>query len=60
MIENKQPIIIQGAMEMEVEELLKEVNVEKIIKDFKFYIGQINECLEIKLKWKLLTKDYLF
>ena len=45
MIENKQPIIIQGAMEMEVEELLKLVNIEKEenIRGFKFYIGQLNE-----------------
>lgn len=44
MIENKQPIIIQGAMELEVEELLKLINVEKEenINGFKFCIGQIN------------------
>lgn len=45
MLKNKQPIIIQGAMEMEVDELLKIANIEKEenIKGFKFYIGQINE-----------------
>lgn len=42
---NKQPIIIQGAMDMEVEELLKLVDIEKEedINGFKFYIGRINE-----------------
>ena len=42
---NKQPIIIQGAMDMEVEELLKIVDIEKEedIKGFRFYIGKINE-----------------
>lgn len=45
MIENRPPIIIQGAMEMEIEELLKVVNVKKEenMNGFKFYIGQINE-----------------
>ena len=45
MLEKKQPIIIQGAMEMEVDELLKSANIEKEenINGFKFYIGQINE-----------------
>ena len=44
MTENKQPIIIQGAMEMEIEELLKSVNIEKKenINGFKFYIGEIS------------------
>lgn len=42
---NKQPIIIQGAMDMEVEELLKLVDIEKDeeINGFRFYIGKINE-----------------
>lgn len=42
---NKQPIIIQGAMDMEVEELLKLVDIEKDeeINEFRFYIGKINE-----------------
>ncbi len=42
---NKQPIIIQGAMDMEVEELLKLVDIKKEedINGFKFYIGRINE-----------------
>lgn len=41
----RQPIIIQGAMDMEVEELLKIVDIEKEedIKGFRFYIGKINE-----------------
>ena len=45
MLENKKPIIIQGAMEMEIEELLKLINIEKeeIIKGFKFFIGKLNE-----------------
>ena len=44
MLEKKQPIIIQGAMEMEVEELIKLTNIEKKenINGFKFYIGHIN------------------
>lgn len=38
------PIIIQGAMNMEIEELLKVLEIEKEedIKGFKFYIGKIN------------------
>lgn len=42
---NKQPIIIQGAMDMEVEELLKLVDIEKNeeINEYRFYIGKINE-----------------
>ncbi len=45
MLENNEPIVIQGAMEMEVDELLKLINIEKEenINGFKFYIGQINE-----------------
>ena len=40
----KQPIIIQGAMEMEVCELLKMVNIEKeqIFCDTKFYEGKLD------------------
>lgn len=45
MVENKQPIIIQGAMEMEVEELLKIANIEKEENrnGFQFYLGHISE-----------------
>lgn len=42
---NKKPIIIQGAMEMEIEELLKIVKIDKEenINGFKFYEGTIND-----------------
>lgn len=45
MLENKQPIILQGAMEMEVDELLKLVDIEKEeeVNGFRFYIGAIDE-----------------
>lgn len=38
------PIVIQGAMQMEIEELLKAVEIEQeeLINGFKFYIGKIN------------------
>ena len=44
MLDEKQPIIIQGAMKMETEELLKLIKFEKEeeINGFKFYIGNIN------------------
>lgn len=45
MLEINKPIIIQGAMEMEVDELFKFMNVEKEenVNGCKFYIGQVNE-----------------
>lgn len=45
MLEINKPIIIQGAMEMELDELLKFVNVEKEenVNGCKFYMGQVNE-----------------
>ena len=38
------PIIIQGAMTMEIEELLKKILIEKeeIVNGFKFYFGNLN------------------
>lgn len=44
MLEKEQPIIIQGAMNMEIEELLNMIEIEKEenINGFKFYIGKIN------------------
>lgn len=44
MMENKRPIIIQGAMEMEVEELLKQIEVTRKddINGFHFYIGNLD------------------
>lgn len=44
MLKNNQPIVIQGAMEMEINELIKLANIEKEenINGFKFYIGKIN------------------
>lgn len=45
MLGEKQPIIIQGAMKMETEELLKVIEIEKEeeINGFKFYIGSIDD-----------------
>lgn len=45
MLKNKHPIIIQGAMEMELEELLKLVKIhkEEICNGFKFYIGELED-----------------
>lgn len=44
MLENFNPIIVQGAMSMEVEELLKSIEIEKEenLYGFKFWIGNIN------------------
>lgn len=44
MMNNKRPIIIQGAMKMELEELLKNIEIEKEekINGFNFYEGNIN------------------
>ncbi len=44
MLDKLKPIIIQGAMEMEVEELLKNIKIEKenIIHGFKFYFGKLD------------------
>lgn len=44
MSNEKSPIIIQGAMNIEIEELLKMIEIEKEenINGFKFYIGKIN------------------
>lgn len=38
------PIIIQGAMHMEIEELLKNISIEKeeIVSGFKFFLGNLN------------------
>lgn len=38
------PIIIQGAMHMEIEELLKNISIEKeeIVSGFKFFFGDLN------------------
>lgn len=44
MSEKEQPIIIQGAMNMEIEQLKKMIEIEKeeCIHGFKFYIGKLN------------------
>lgn len=44
MTEKVKPIIIQGAMRMEIEELLKIIEIEKEenINGFEFYIGKLN------------------
>ncbi len=45
MLEKNRPIIIQGAMSMEVEELIKVIEIEKeeTINGFKFYIGSLKK-----------------